>query len=283
MRKKYKFLNSKGIVLQILDLILKGYRKQQVVVLLKLCYNYFEVNQRGYVMNIAICDDDKVFREKIKTQLIDVEFFKDSDYVFCQTGEELLEAYNPQNPFDFVFLDVDMPKMNGLEAGEKINKLSPKTIIIFVSSYPQYAIDAFDCNATSYLLKGSDQEKFNKTIEKAIYKYKNLNTQICLKTGAGITNLKPDELFYIEYSEKYCHYHTANEVYSVRQPLMEALKDLAPFGFIQTYQCYVTNLSKIKKIQSSSVILVNDTELPIKRGTSKDLIKEYTNYMNTRL
>lgn len=234
-------------------------------------------------MNIAICDDDKVFREKIKMQLLEVDFFKECDYVFCETGEHLLKEFKPDNPFDFVFLDVDMPGINGLVAGEQLNKLSPKTIIIFVSSYPQFAIDAFDCNATSYLLKGSKQEKFDKTIEKAIYKYKNLNTQISLKTGGGITNLRPDEIFYVEYAEKYCNYYTANAIYSVRQPLMEALKDLAPFGFIQTYQCYITNLSKIKKIQTSSIILVNNTELPIKRGTSKDLIKEYTNYMNKRL
>lgn len=234
-------------------------------------------------MTVAICDDDKVFREKIKTQLIDVEFFSNSNYIFCETGEELLKAYNPQVPFDFIFLDIDMPGINGLAVGEKINKLSPKTIIVFVSSYPQFAIDAFDCNAIGYLLKGCAQNKFNRTIEKAISKYKDFHSQICLKAGNEMVNLQVNDILYIEYLRKYCQYHTANAVYAVRQQLFEALKELRPFGFMQTYQCYVINLSKVKKIQTSNVVLVDNTELPIKRSSSKELIKEYTKYMNMRV
>lgn len=233
-------------------------------------------------MNIAICDDDKVFREKIRTQLSEVEFFKNSNYTFCETGEDLLKSFDSTQPFDFVFLDVDMPKMNGLEAGETLNKLSPKTIIIFVSSYPQFAIDAFDCNAIGYLLKGCNQEKFNRTIEKAIYKYKDLNVQLHLKTGTEMVKVDLNTIFYVEYSRKYCQYHTANSIYAVRQQLHEALTELYPFGFIQIYQCYIVNLAKIKKIQTSSVVLEGDTELPIKRGTSKELIKKYNDYMTKR-
>ena len=233
-------------------------------------------------MNIAICDDDKAFRDKVRDDLRDFDFFGGARYTFYSNGEMLLDDFKPDEPFDFVFLDVDMPLMSGIAAGERLSKLSPRTILIFVSNYPQYAIDAFDCNATSYLLKGYTKEKLVKTVEKAMCKYTNLHSQISLKIPNGIVNVEPHRILYVEYVKKYCEYHTLDDVYSVRQPLIDALNVLEPFGFMQIYQCYAINLSKIKKIQATSVLLSNNVQLPIKRGSSKELIKEYTKFMNSR-
>ena len=233
-------------------------------------------------MLIVVCDDHQVFLNKIKEYLDNVEYFKNSEYVFCGSGEELLACFEGKK-VDFVFLDVDLPGISGLDAGKRINEISPRTIIIFVSNYPQYAIDAFDCNATSYLLKGFDEQRFGKTVEKAISKYKTLNSSLCLKTGNGIVNLFPDEIYYVEYLRKYCIYHTENNAYSVRCALQEALEELAVFGFYQTYQCYLINLSRVKSINTSSVILEDGTELPLRRGSSKELIKEYSAFMKRRV
>jgi DNA-binding LytR/AlgR family response regulator len=231
-------------------------------------------------MNVAICDDNLIYCKKTEIQLSSVEFFKDSDYTFFETGAELLKAVEAGSFFDFVFLDVDMPATNGLETGASLNRLSPDAIIIFLSGCPQISIDALELNAAGYLLKGCEQDKFTKTLEKAISRYKKLHSKINLKTGSEISSIQIDDVLYVEYSRKYCYYHTLNNVYSVRKPLFKVLKELKPFGFIQIYQCYVINISKIKKIQSSSVILLDNTELQIKRSSSKELIKVYTNYMN---
>ncbi len=230
-------------------------------------------------MLIAVCDDNTVFWEIIKDKLLKFKFFENSEFVFFKTGKELIEAFDASSPFDFVFCDVDMPEMNGLEAGEKLKELSPKTVIVFVSSYPQYAVDAFDCNAVGYLLKGCDEARFTRTAERAIETYKRLNAQIALLTGKGIISVSPKRIVYIEYARKYCDYHMDDgEVYSVRGSLKDALSELTHFGFRQIYQCFVINMDKIQKIQRSSVLLTNGIELPIKRNLSQELIKEYMRF-----
>jgi DNA-binding LytR/AlgR family response regulator len=244
-------------------------------------YNYNESEVKK--LNVAICDDNKIFRDQLFARLSLIDFFKDGNYTFYENGSALVNALSPSAPFDFVFLDVDMPEMDGIEAGKRIYECSPKTIIIFISNYPQYAIEAFDCNATSYLLKEYSEERFLSTVHKAIEKYKALNAVIPLKTGSGIVNLAPTEIFYVEYTRKYCVYYTEKEVYRVRQPLQDALKPLSPFGFLQIYQCFIINLAKIKEIHSSGVTLTNNVELPIRRGFSGDVIKAYVRYRREQL
>lgn len=227
-------------------------------------------------MKIAILDDEKFFLDKFYGFLKDHQCFKTAEVSLYLSGKKLLADYEKEH-FDIVFLDVEMPEISGIEIAGKIREQSDKTIIAFISSYPQYALDAFDCEASSYILKG-EEVRFNEKLQKVYKKYLRQNKYILLETGTGATKVPLKEIRYIEYSRKYCIYHTESGKFMVRRSLATALSEISDFGFYQVYRCYIVNLNKIKEIQKDRVILFDDTKLQISRGSYTDVVNAYATY-----
>ena len=113
------------------------------------------------MIKICICDDDSAYRQKLYALLEGTALLGNAEYSFYDNGAKLISDYESGARFDLVFLDVDMPECSGIETGKHISSSDPKAIIIFVTSYPQYAIDAFECSAFHYLLKDCDPERFD--------------------------------------------------------------------------------------------------------------------------
>lgn len=227
-------------------------------------------------MKVAVLDDEKFFLDKFYNLLKDHENFKTAEINLYQSGKKLLSDYKKEL-FDIVFLDVEMPEISGIEIGEKIREISKSTVVAFVSSYPKYALDAFDCEAASYILKG-ENGFFDEKLKKVYKKYLRQNRFILLETATGITKVFLKDIKYIEYSKKYCIYHTETGNYSVRQALSTALSELNDFGFYQVYRSYVVNLNKIKEIQRDRVVLFDETKLQISRGTYSLVVNAYATY-----
>lgn len=227
-------------------------------------------------MKVAIIDDEKFFLDKFYNILKEHENFNTAEFKLYQNGEKFLNDYIA-DPFDIVFLDVEMPEISGIEIGEKIRKINNKTVIAFVSSYPKYALDAFDCEAASYILK-SEEQFFNEKITKVYKKFLRHNRHIILETGTGTIKIMLTDIKYIEYFRKYCIYHTESGDYSVRKALSTALNELNDFGFYQIYRCYIVNLKKIKEIWKDQVVLSDKTKLQISRGTYADVVNAYATY-----
>lgn len=232
-------------------------------------------------MKIAILDDEKFFLEKFYNILKKHENFKTAEINLYQSGTELLEAFEKEN-HDIVFLDVEMPEISGIEVGEKIRRISDKTVIAFVSGYPQYALDAFDCEAVSYILKDED-EFFDEKLRKVYKKYVRHNSRIILETGKSTVSLFLKDIKYVEYFRKYCIYHTESGDYSVRQTLLNALSELNDLGFYQIYRCYIVNLKKIREIRKNEVVLTDNTKLTVSRGSYSDIVNAYATYMDGTL
>ncbi len=104
-------------------------------------------------MRIAICDDTVSHAERVEALLKSHEKYADSETVIYTESKALLDAVSSGECFDIAFLDVDMPYINGPEPRKQLRDKSERILIVFVSTYPQYAIRAFDCKAFSYFMK----------------------------------------------------------------------------------------------------------------------------------
>lgn len=242
-----------------------------------------------------IIDDEPLAREIIKKY---IESHPSIDIVTeCGNGFEGIKAINEIKP-DLVFLDIQMPKINGFEMLELLDELP---VIIFTTAYDQYALKAFEVNAADYLLKPFSDERFNEAIEKAFLFLKNKSKsdeiisnitkhiddkeefieRVVIKTGAKIIIIPVDKIQWIEAQDDYVMLFT-DEGKHLKQKTMKYFEDrLNPKDFIRIHRSYIVNLTKVKEIklfekETYRVLLNNGHTLPVsKTGYSK--LKEIFN------
>ena len=240
-------------------------------------------------IKVIIIDDELLARQIIVKYLSvydDVEIICE-----CQNGFEGIKAVNEFNP-DIIFLDIQMPKLNGFEMLELIDK---KPIIIFTTAYDQYAIKAFEVNAIDYLLKPFPQNRFDEAVKKArlqltsgqvetpkldnLLKHSEENIEyidrIVIKDGSKISIIETDSIRWLEAQDDYVMINSSEGKY-LKQKTMKYFEDhLDPDDFIRIHRSYIVKIKEIKQIEllekeSYQVKLKEGKSLPVsKTGYAK--------------
>lgn len=152
-------------------------------------------------MKIAICDDDNLERKTIKEMIKCTPVCRNAIVDGFENGEVLLKAHGIAH-YDIIYMDVNMPDRTGIEIGDQLRKNDSNAILIFVTNYPQYAIEAYDCNAFHYLIKPVNNDKFEQILSKAVNKYNTLHANIKLETRKGLYMLSVSDICYVECMQK---------------------------------------------------------------------------------
>lgn len=231
------------------------------------------------MIKIAICDDEKSGQTGLKALIKDTSLFSDAEYFCFESGHALTDSYKDGNRFDFVFLDVDMPGVNGIEAGMFINETDPKAIIIFYSAHPQFAIDAFDCNAFHYIVKGIDNDKFKSILKRAYDKYRRINESFLVKTKDALIKIPLSDIYYIEYMRKHLIIHTKTAYYETRDSMMNACEKLCGFGFYLCHQSFLVNFEKVQKITKNDIFLDNGESVMLSARKRSQTLAAYNTYI----
>ena len=236
-----------------------------------------------------IVDDEALARKFIRRMLKD-----DRDFEIigeCSNGKEAVAIIKKQSP-DAVFLDVQMPEMDGLAVLESIG-IERLPEIIFTTAYEQYAVRAFELHALDYLLKPFDQPRFKDAIKYAKERFRSGRhndgrTQISalleniknkpqhlerlvIKSGGRITFLRTDEINWIEADDKYVHLHTSQARPMVRQTLSAMEEQLDPAKFRRIHRSAIVNIERIAELQplfsgEYSILLQDGTKLTLSRN-----------------
>jgi len=237
-------------------------------------------------INILIVDDEQPARKKIYSYLKQENGI--DSIIEAENGIEAVQKIQAKN-FDLVFLDIQMPGMNGFEVIETVD-IENMPAVVFVTAYDQYAIDAFDVQAIDYLLKPFDQERFRKSFNRALEQIRLKNTnaaifksllneikkkrqylqRIMVNIGHRFFFVTTSDIMYISSEEKYVNLHTAKESYLVRDTMNNMEQQLDPSKFKRIHRCYIVNLDFIKELEPWShgdyvVILKNETKLTLSR------------------
>lgn len=236
-------------------------------------------------MKAIIIDDEKLARELTKKFLeneSDIELVGEAENGF--DGAKLINSLKP----DLVFLDIQMPKLSGLEMLDLINE-SP--IILFSTAYDEYALEAFDRNAIDYLLKPFSKERFNTALNKAREKFvinsgsstdidrlkeiSSHNERIVVKTGTKIHLINFADIIYIAADGDYIAFHTQGSKF-LKQQTMKAIEKQLGTGFIRTHRSYIVNTDFIEKIElyskdSYQLLLKTGDKIPVSRSGYESL------------
>ena len=238
------------------------------------------------VIKILIVDDEPPARRKIRAFLNDVGFA--GEIIEAENGVAAARAIRKKNP-DLVFLDIQMPGMTGFEVIETVGTENMPAVV-FVTAFDQYAIEAFEVQAVDYLLKPFDEDRFQKSFQRALEsirqqkvepeKLKHLLAEIheetpylqrimVNKTGRFFF-VKTEDILFIEADEKYVKLHTARETCLVRETMINLEARFDPAKFARIHRSYFVNIDVIKEMQPWShgdyvVILNNGKQLPLSR------------------
>lgn len=228
-------------------------------------------------MFAALCDDDKYITEEIKKLLL--EYAKDNrvtiDIDEFESGEELL---NSEKNYDIIVLDYQLGSTNGLTVAKELRKRNVLSSIIFLTSYPNFMIDAFEVNTFRFLLKPIDKSKFFKAIDDYI-KIVDANYPITIIQNKELKKINSNEICYIEADGKYSNIHLSDKIMHCSKTLAGVTKLLPAYCFVKTHRAFVVNLHYIKSYSSDTVYLSNGESAFLSKNYQKSFQTSYMNFL----
>lgn len=232
-------------------------------------------------MNCIIIDDDKLSRTLLE-KFVERTDYIDQYYSFPGAIEAINFIRNEEHDIDLIFLDIEMPDMNGVEFMQSLGD-HPVQIIV-VSSKEKYALDAIEYNVTDYLLKPVTYFRFLKATEKALAKLKeemlpasNSKNDFFIRNNSNLIRLCYDDVVWIEALENYIIVHTFDEKYTIHFTMKAVMDQLPTTKFFRIHRSFIVNRSCIEMI-TANTIEVNTKEgvqsLPIGKSYRELLLKE---------
>jgi two-component system LytT family response regulator len=222
-----------------------------------------------------VVDDDEIDRLTLLSFLDEFPFLEVTGTY--ELASAALAAAQ-KTPPDVLFLDIDMPGMSGLQLREQLLHIP---VCIFITSYPDYAVESFDMAAFDFLVKPFSHQRFAKTMERLtayftiLQKAELLNhtlgaDTIFIKDGSNQVKLQLHEIMYFEALNNYTSIVTTSRKYAVLSTLGNLVKEKTFHSFIRIHRSYAVQKHFIKKI-SSGEVLVGDTTLPVGRSYKDSL------------
>jgi two-component system LytT family response regulator len=226
-------------------------------------------------------DDEPLACERIRTLLAEqpgIEIVGE-----CHDGRSAVEKIRELAP-DLVFLDVQMPEMNGFQALKQLERLPS---IIFVTAYDEFAVKAFEVHALDYLLKPFDRERFQKALARAqsgdldtrlrrlleqINQRKEYLERFVVKAGGRVLFLPIEEIDYIEAAGNYVRLHAGADNYLHRETISHLEETLDRARFARIHRSTIVNLNRVKELHP---LFRGDFTVVLRDGRELTLAKSY--------
>lgn len=222
------------------------------------------------MIKVLAIDDEPLALRQLAAYIKKVDFLELRGQ--CQSTVEA-KAIMEQEPIDALFIDINMPDVNGMDF---IKSLDASPLVVFTTAYSSYAIEGYKVNAVDYLLKPFSMADFKKAAEKVQQQY-NLRHQepvisqiddddsLFFKTEHRIVRIKIDDIRYIEGMSEYLKIHTEGRSKPVIVLLsMKKLKDRLPKSkFMRIHRSFIINLSKIQEVLKNRVVMDEETNIPV--------------------
>lgn len=234
------------------------------------------------MIKVIIIDDEPLARSLVREYL---ENYPDIEIVAeCGDGFDGVKAISTHKP-DLLFLDIQMPKINGFEMLELLDE---KPSVIFTTAFDEYAIKAFDINAIDYLLKPFNKERFDKALKRwrdtrtnieektaalveTIAESDNQPQRIVIKLNNKIKIIPFNEIIYLEAAEDYVFVHTAEGRYMKHKTMIFFENALDKNQFVRCHRSYIVDVQQITRLEiyekdSHVAILKNGAKVPVSKS-----------------
>jgi two-component system LytT family response regulator len=234
-------------------------------------------------MKVVIIDDEMLARSIVKEY---IQRHPQLEIVAeCSDGFEGVKAIQQYQP-DLIFLDIQMPKINGFEMLELIEN---RPAVIFTTAFDEYAIKAFESHAIDYLLKPFNQERFDKAIAKWMEQrsktlearteelletashFPSQSSRVVVKNGSKIKIIPVHDIFYLEAADDYVKIHTQEGYFLKNKTMNHFEHSLDQHQFVRSHRSFIVNVQQITRIDpyekdNHVAVLRNGAKVPVSRG-----------------
>jgi len=225
-----------------------------------------------------IIDDEPLARKGLKEYIQDADFLElagEFDNPLKAAGIMMSER------IDLIFLDIQMPKMTGMEF---MKSLSHPPMVIFTTAYPQYAVEGFELNAIDYLLKPFSFERFWKSVLKARSLKETAEKTVSpataaepdyffIKSDGKLVKIFYDEILFIEALQNYVAVHTVSGKYITYLTFRSIEEHLPASRFIRTHKSYIVSAAKVESIEGND-IRIGQHQIPISRTEREAVLQQ---------
>ena len=229
-------------------------------------------------LNCIIIDDEPLARKGLREYIGDVEFL----HLSGEFDNPLRATDALMNgKVDLIFLDIQMPKMTGMEF---FKTLSNPPLVIFTTAYPQYAVDGFELNAADYLLKPFSFERFWKAVIKArsIFESGKVSSSqpliveeehFFIKTDSKLVKINYLDILFVEALQNYIAVHTLQKKFITYLTFKSLQESLPQHIFLKVHKSYIVSLHKIESIEGNE-ILIGPHHIPISRNMKDEVMEK---------
>ncbi|WP_246228515.1 LytR/AlgR family response regulator transcription factor [Paraflavitalea devenefica] len=231
------------------------------------------------MLQCIIIDDEPLARQGLTEYIQDVDFLQ-----LAGAFDNPMKATDTlmQQKIDLIFLDIQMPRMTGLEF---LKTLAQPPLVIFTTAYPQYAVEGFELNAIDYLLKPFSFERFWKAVMKA-RSLRETGMQpagsttaepdyFFIKSDNKLIKIRYDEILFVEALQNYVAVHTTEKKY-ITYLTFRSIEEYLPEGrFVRTHKSFIVAAAKVESIEGND-IKIGPHHIPISRTEREAVLRQLT-------
>ena len=193
-----------------------------------------------------------------------------------------IEFVNGRHPADLIFMDIDLPGINGMEAAQILRGYDEQTPLVFVTNLAQYAIRGYQVDALDFMVKPVSYEDFALRMDRVMRMVKRRSEEtVALSTAEGIRVVRLSDILYIDIVKHNLKYHLAGEEepLSRRGSIGAIAQELEDKGFLKIAASCVINMAQVARIRAASVVMSDGTELYFSRSQKKPALERLAAYV----
>lgn len=229
-------------------------------------------------LKIAICDDDPTENEQLTSYLqqFDFEYDVDIEITAFTSSDALLKNYKESGTFNIVFLDVEMPGLNGLEVAHRLRSLPDRNLkIVFVSNFPKYMQASFDVQAFQYLQKPIQYPILKTQLIRIIEDFQQTQSvRLLVQTDETEELVLVDNIVCIEtvkYAKNQLSFLMNDRTILAKGTLLDLEKELSQYSFISPKRGILINMAYIHYFKENMLVMTNGLEIPMSRRKEKEV------------
>lgn len=231
-------------------------------------------------LNIAICDDEKYYRNYVKNAVRD--YLVKEDVLFrielFMNGEAFCEHEENIQKFDIIFLDIEMDGMNGMETAYFIREKSPEIDIVFITVTSDYVFEGYNVRAVRYIMKKEIDKSLPDCLANIIKTRKLSGHRMEFPFVGGKRTILLDDILYIESRFHKLQFTRKDDILYMYGQINELESKVTGFNFVRCHQSFLVNLGHIEQINNYLICLSNRSMIPVSRPRYPEVKRRYLQY-----